>query len=235
MEAIGVKLGVVIVAGGSGNRMGAATPKQFMFLGQLPILAHSINSFAAAYPSCEIVVVLPSSHLEYWRNLAGRFAIAKHKSVEGGSERFYSSKAGIEALSESVDVIAVHDGARPLVCEALIKRATQQAASDGSAVPVIELFDAVREVDSNGVSRWCDRAAVRVVQTPQCFDAVLLRRAYRVEWSEKFTDDASVVESIGEPIFLCEGDRRNIKVTTPTDMSYAQFLIDERVDDEAQI
>ncbi len=226
-SAITMKLGVVIVAAGSGKRMESATPKQFQFLGQLPILAHSINRFAECYPSCKIVVVLSESHIEYWRNLSGRFTVAPHRVIEGGSERFHSAKAGVEALGEDVDIIAIHDGARPLLSSELIHRCVEQAASDGSAIPVIEIFDSVRLLDENGDSAWCDRAKLRAVQTPQIFDAITLRRAYKQEWSTKFTDDASLVESLGERVFLCEGERRNIKITTQTDMSYAQLLIEE--------
>ncbi|MFR9649376.1 MAG: 2-C-methyl-D-erythritol 4-phosphate cytidylyltransferase [Rikenellaceae bacterium] len=226
---ISVKLGVVIVAAGSGSRMGSSTPKQFQFLGQLPVLAHSINQFAVTYPSCEIVVVLSKEHIDYWGNLAGRFSIAPHTTVEGGCQRFHSSKAGIEALSQSVDVIAIHDGARPLVSSELIRRATQQAASDGSAIPAIELFDSIRTLSQEDNSSYYDRAKLRAVQTPQIFDAITLRRAYRQEFTEKFTDDATVVEAMGERVFLCQGERGNIKITTPLDMKYAELLIEEQI------
>ncbi len=234
MESRGVKLGVVIVAGGSGTRLGGQTPKQFLFLEQLPVLAHSINRFAQAYPTSEIVVVLPSSHLDYWCNLSARLPIAEHKTTVGGEQRYHSVKAGIAALSPSVDIIAVHDGARPLVSGELIQRATEQATSQGSAIPAVELFDSVRILgDDSQQSTHFDRARLRAVQTPQTFDAVTLRRAYNGEWREEYTDDASVVEASGEQVYLCQGERQNIKITTIEDIDYARYMMQSKNEEGA--
>ncbi|MFI3259440.1 MAG: 2-C-methyl-D-erythritol 4-phosphate cytidylyltransferase [Rikenellaceae bacterium] len=226
-ERIEPKVGVVIVAGGSGLRVGGSTPKQFQFLGQLPILGHTIGAFASALPRAELVVVLAEDRVDYWRNLSSRFDIAKHKVVVGGSERFYSVLAGINALGEDVDIIAVQDGARPLGSEAMIRRCVECAISNGSAIPVTEVSDSLREVSDDGVgSRALIRSKIRAVQTPQIFDAVILRRAYRQSYDSAFTDDASVVEQLGERVYLCEGERRNIKITTREDIALAQQIIE---------
>ncbi len=225
-QSIKPRLGVVIVAGGKGSRMGGgATPKQFRFLGQLPILAHSINSFANAEHSVDIVVVLPAEHIEFWNNLASRFKIAKHKCVEGGSQRFHSVKCGIDALSLDCEIIAVHDGVRPMCSVELIDRALYCAISNGSAIPVVEVVDSFRSVSELG-SQIVDRSTLRAVQTPQIFDAQMLRRAYLQPFDASFTDDASVVERLGERVYLCEGDRTNIKITTLEDIIFANALVE---------
>ncbi len=217
-EGIDIKIGVVIVAAGSGTRMGSGVPKQFRFVGQLPMLAHSINRFAHCFERSEIVVVLSEDRVEYWNNLASRFDLSAHRVVCGGSERFHSVKSGIDALSEGVDIIAVHDAARPYASEELIRRCVAGALSDGSAIPVVALKDSVRQLDSDGVSHALDRSLLRAVQTPQCFDAALLRRVYAQSYSPLFTDDASVVEASGERVWLCEGEESNIKITTLGDL-----------------
>ncbi len=218
-------VGVVIVAGGKGQRMGASVPKQFMLLGQRPILAHTIDIFARTLPSADIVVTLPAEYIEYWNNLASRFDVAKHRVVEGGEQRFDSVKRGVEALSESVDLIAVHDGVRALCSGELIMRCVDCALSSGSAIPVIEAIDSFRMVEGSE-SHIVDRSQLRAVQTPQIFDAMLLRRAYRLEYSFSFTDDASVVEQMGEKVWLCDGERSNIKITTPEDLEYASIVME---------
>ncbi len=225
-QIIKPQLGVVIVAGGKGLRMGGgATPKQFRVLGQLPVLAHSINLFAQVDSSADIVVVLPREHISYWENLSSRFSVAKHRCTEGGAERFDSVKCGIDALSEGCEIIAVHDGVRPMCSVELVDRAIYTAMANGSAVPVVEVKDSFREVSGEG-SHIVDRKFLRAVQTPQIFDAQILRRAYRQPFSPLFTDDASVVESAGDMVTLCEGDVANIKITTAEDLIFANALLE---------
>ncbi len=219
-------LGVVIVAGGKGLRMGSNTPKQFILLGQKPILAHTISAFAAAFPSAEIVVVLPKEHIAYWQNLASRFDIAPHKCVEGGAERFDSVLKGINALGPDVEIIAVQDGVRALASQAMLTSCFECAIKYGSAVPVIECSDSLRLIDGDG-SRAIERKTIRAVQTPQMFDATTLRRAYRVPYNPSFTDEASVVEAQGHSVQLCPGEKRNIKITTNEDLLYAQMIIED--------
>ena len=226
------RVAVVIVAGGSGRRMGGALPKQFSIVGGEPVLVRTINAFAQALPGAKIVVVLPASQKDYWRNLAARFTVARHSVVDGGAERFHSVRAGVESLTEGYDLIAVQDGVRPLVSRELILRTVECAAQYGAAVPVVLPVDSFREVEAEGGSHIVDRSQLRVVQTPQIFAADILRAAYDVESSAEFTDDASVVERAGFRVALTEGERQNIKITTPEDLYIAEALLDARRDME---
>ena len=224
-------IGVIIVAGGSGRRMGAAMPKQFMMLGNEPILARSINNIHKALPAAEIVVILPEEHITLWRNIAARFEVARHKIASGGAERFYSVKSGLKELSEDVKIVAVHDAVRPLASKKLIIRLILEAEKSVAVIPVVPPVDSFRKVEGND-SKIIDRSALRIVQTPQVFNADVLRKAYEQEFSAAFTDDASVVEFFGEKITLCDGERGNIKITTPEDMIIATALIE--ADEEAE-
>ena len=218
------KYGVIIVAGGSGSRMQSALPKQFMMLGSLPVVAHTINTFKEALPASDIVVVLPEEHIAMWKNLAARFDIAAHRAVAGGKERFHSVKCGIGALSEDVELIAVHDGVRAMVTKQLIIRTLLDAEATGATIPVIEVADSYRRIADKD-SYIIPRSELRIVQTPQIFRAEILRKAYEQSFSTAFTDDASVVEAAGYKISLVEGDKHNIKLTTPEDMEYAEWLL----------
>lgn len=220
------KRAVIIVAGGSGKRMQSALPKQFMMLGGLPVVAHTINTFSEALPGAEIIVVLPEEHIPLWRNLAARFDIAVHRCIAGGKERFHSVKNGLDALSEEVEYVAVHDGVRALSTKKMILRVQLAAEETEAAIPVTEVVDSYRRVDGSE-SYIVPRTELRIVQTPQTFSAALLRRAYEQPFSDKFTDDASVVEALGAKITLVEGERRNIKLTTPEDMAIAERLLEE--------
>lgn len=206
--------------------MQSALPKQFMMLGGLPVVAHTINTFSEALPGAEIVVVLPEEHIPLWRNLAARFDIAVHRCIAGGKERFHSVKNGLDALSEEVEYVAVHDGVRALATKKMILRVQLAAEERGAAIPVTEVVDSYRRVDGSE-SYIVPRSELRIVQTPQTFSAELLRRAYEQPFSDKFTDDASVVEALGAKITLVEGERRNIKLTTPEDMLIAERLLEE--------
>lgn len=218
------KHGVIIVAGGSGSRMQTALPKQFLMLGGMPVVARTINTFAEALPSADIVVVLPEAHIPLWRNLEARFDVAPHRCVAGGSERFYSVKCGIEALGEDVEYIAVHDGVRALVTKRLIIRTLLDAEKSGATIPVVEVADSFRRLDGSE-SYIVPRSELRAVQTPQIFSAELLRKAYEQPFDKSFTDDASVVEAMGHRISLVEGERSNLKLTTPEDMEWAEYYL----------
>ncbi|MBR4994703.1 MAG: 2-C-methyl-D-erythritol 4-phosphate cytidylyltransferase [Alistipes sp.] len=217
--------GIIIVAGGSGQRMGSSIPKQFLMLGNQPVLVHSINRIHQTLPAAEIVVVLPEEHIPLWQNLAARFDVAKHKIATGGSERFYSVKNGLKELSDDVKIVAVHDAVRPLVSKKLLIRLVLQAEKSVAVIPTLPPVDSFRYVQGDD-SSIIDRSALRIVQTPQMFNAEVLRRAYEQEFSTKFTDDASVVESMGEKITLCEGEHQNLKITTPEDLVIATALLD---------
>lgn len=216
--------GVIIVAGGSGRRMGGSLPKQFMMLGNEPILARSINRIHDALPAAEIVVVLPKDHIELWKNIAARFEVAEHKIACGGEERFHSVLNGLQALSEEVEYIGIHDAVRPLVSKRLIIKLMLEAEKNAAVIPIVAPPDSYRKVEGE-LSHIIDRSTLRIVQTPQIFQASVLRKAYEQEFSPAFTDDASVVEMAGHKITLVEGERENIKITTPVDMTIAEAII----------
>ena len=218
------KRGVIIVAGGSGRRMGGALPKQFMMLDNEPILARSINRMHEALPAAEIVVVLPEEHVELWKNLAARFDVARHKIAIGGKERFHSVKNGLAALSDEVAIVGIHDAVRPLASKKLIIKLFLEAENSTAVIPVVAPIDSYRIVDGDN-SRIIDRSALRMVQTPQVFQAEALRKAYEQPFSSTFTDDASVMEAAGHKVTLVEGERENIKITTPSDMLIAEAII----------
>lgn len=204
--------------------MGSALPKQFMMLGGMPVLARTINTFSEALPSADLVVVLPEEHIALWRNLASRFDIAVHRCVAGGKERFHSVLRGLEALNDDVEYVAVHDGVRALVSKKLIVRAALAVEEHDAVIPVVDVVDSYRRITEQG-SETFPRSELRIVQTPQMFSAELLRRAYKQEYNPSFTDDASVVEAIGSTITLIDGERSNLKLTTPDDMSWAEWLL----------
>lgn len=218
------KRGVIIVAGGSGRRMGGALPKQFMMLDNEPILAHSINRMHEALPAAEIVVVLPEEHVELWKNIAARFDVARHKIAIGGKERFHSVKNGLAALSDEVAIVGIHDAVRPLASKKLIIKLFLEAENNTAVIPVVAPIDSYRIVEGDN-SRIIDRSALRMVQTPQVFQAEALRKAYEQPFSSTFTDDASVMEAAGHKVTLVEGERENIKITTPSDMLIAEAII----------
>ena len=212
------------MAGGSGSRMQSALPKQFLMLGGMPVVARTINTFSEALPGAEIVVVLPEEHIALWENLRARFDVARHRIVTGGKERFHSVLNGINALSDEVEYIAVHDGVRAMATKRLIIRAMLAAEEHDAVIPVVDVVDSYRRV-AGTESHIVPRAELRIVQTPQTFRAQTLRDAYNVDYSAAFTDDASVVEAAGGHITLVEGERTNIKLTTPEDMAYAEWLL----------
>ena len=195
MESITSHIGVVVVAGGSGSRMGGNLPKQFMLLDGQPILARTINNFAEALPGAEIVVVLPADYIDFWQDYARRFDVAEHRTTAGGAERFHSVANGIAALSDACDLIAVQDGVRPLATHEAIRRIARTAEREGSAIPVVQPVDSFRIVTAEGASHPVERATLRIVQTPQFFRAELLRKAYACAYDPAFTDDATVVEA----------------------------------------
>lgn len=217
------RVGIIIVAGGSGSRMGGTLPKQFSLVGGEPILARTINNFRKALPASRIVVVLPAEYIEFWKNFSARFNVAKHSVIEGGKERFHSVKSGIESLSCELDLIAVQDGVRPFASKDMILRAVECASKNGSAIPVVKAVDSYRAIEGEE-SKIVDRTPLRIVQTPQIFAAPILRAAYDTPFRTDFTDDASVVEYSGEKVTLCEGEYTNIKITTPSDLVIAEAI-----------
>ena len=216
------KIGVVIVAGGSGSRMGSAVPKQFLKVGGDYVLARTLKAFLPV--AHDIVVVLPTDQQERWREICGECGLeGTHRTAVGGATRFHSVRAGVSALGECA-LVAIHDGVRPLVSRAMIARGVACAARCGSAVPVVAAVDSFRIVEE-GELKVVDRSLLRAIQTPQIFDAELLRRAYECEPEERFTDDATVVEGLGVKLAFYKGERRNIKITTPEDLVVAEAYL----------
>lgn len=215
---------IIIVAGGGGTRMGGTIPKQFRMLGAQPVLAHTINRFHEALPEAQLIVVLPEAHMRFWENLKARFEVARHTIVKGGAERFHSVKQGLAAVAFDVELVGVQDAVRPLGSVEMIRQLAAEAAEWGSAIPVIEAVDSYRTIEGDA-SHILDRHALRIVQTPQLFRRALIDRAYEAAYTPSFTDDASVVEALGEPVHLAAGERSNLKLTTPEDFVIAEALL----------
>ena len=223
-----MKTVAIIVAGGSGTRFGAELPKQFLELGGKPILMRSIEAFANS-GNCpvDVIVTLPSDQMDLWQRLCDRYGFdVPHRVVPGGETRWHSVKHALDSMGDvnEVDIIAVHDGVRPMVTADVICRTIEAARRDGAAIPVVALNDSVRQVVGEA-SHALDRSTLRAVQTPQAFDARLLLDAYSLPYQPTFTDDASVVEQLGHPITLVEGDPHNLKITRPMDLSLAEYLL----------
>lgn len=217
----------IIVAGGTGSRMQQALPKQFIQVAGKPILMHTLERFYNYNPDIRLVLVLPEDQQEVWRESCKKhqFEIF-HLVVKGGATRFGSVKNGL-GMVQGEAIVAVHDGVRPFVSEKIIGDAFSTASLFGNAVVAVSPKDSIREI-TEGVqeeSKAVPRANYKLVQTPQCFKAGLLRKAYEQADQPAFTDDASVVESIGEKIVLVEGSYQNIKITTPEDLLLAEVFV----------
>jgi len=216
------KTHVIIVAGGSGTRMGAEVPKQFLQFAGKPILLHTIEKFYAANPAYNLILVLPEAHFGIWKEIITQFnCTIPHQLVKGGDTRFHSVKNGLELVHEGI--VAVHDGVRPLVTSKTILNTLSDAEKYGAAIPVIESTDSIRMLSDNS-SFPLVRSMLRNVQTPQCFEASILKKAMLQDFIPEFTDCASVVQKAGFPIFLSEGNTENIKITTPLDLKIAEFI-----------
>ena len=211
---------VIIVAGGSGSRMGSDLPKQFLLLENYPILMWTILCFIEYDPTISVVVVLPESQISYWKELCLKYAFDhSHLVVKGGETRFHSVKNGLDAMEKS-DLVAVHDGVRPLVSQLTIINCFNQATDTGAAIPVLPLNETLR----SGIledSFTVDRGLFYTVQTPQVFKVEIIKAAYTQTLEPTFTDDASVVEQAGYPIRMVLGNRDNIKITHPEDLVVA--------------
>ena len=218
-----MKRATIIVAGGSGQRMGGALPKQFMAVGGKPVLLRTIETFYTFDPQMILVVVLPATQIDVWNELLMHHQSSiPHVVAEGGATRFESVKNGINALPEDVELIGVHDGVRPFVSMDTLARCYSNAKP--AIVPVIPMYDSLRQLTEMG-NNSVDRSSYVAVQTPQVFSASLLRQAYSQPYNVLYTDDASVVEALGECIELTEGNRENIKLTTPFDLIIAEGII----------
>jgi len=215
----------IIVAGGKGERMNADVPKQFLEIKGKPILIHTLEAFMNFDASLQLILVLPVAQFEFWETLCKKHALnIPHQIVTGGQTRFQSVKNGLDAVKVPA-IVAIHDGVRPLVSKETISRCFDAAAKFGAAIPTMDSIESIRFVDASG-SKSVDRNAYKMVQTPQVFDAELLKKAYEQEFSVLFTDDASVVEAMGATVHLVDGNRENIKITTEFDLIVAERLLE---------
>ena len=221
----------LIVAGGNGSRMNNDTPKQFLLLGNKPVLYHSIKAFLEAYNDMEIILVLPEEHIGKGQEIIdGYFDDSKFQITAGGRTRFHSVQNGLSLVNEEA-IVFVHDGVRCLLTSELVKRCYEGALESGTAVPAVTCKDSVRLLTSNG-NKVLNRNKVMLIQTPQTFHSKILLPAYQIDYKDKFTDEATVVEAFGLKINLIEGEEDNIKITTPTDLFIADLIQQNRTPKE---
>lgn len=222
---------VIIVAGGKGLRMGADIPKQFLPVGGQPVLMRTILAFREFDPGMKVILVLPRHQQEYWKELCAEYSFREPFAVaDGGETRFHSVKNGLALIPDDAEgVVGVHDGVRPFPSKETISRVYDEAERTGAAVPVVPVVDTLRHIEggdiTEGESKTVSRNEYRIVQTPQTFGIRILKDAYRQEYSDFFTDDASVVEHAGHAVSLVEGNRENIKITTPFDLAVAEAMV----------
>jgi 2-C-methyl-D-erythritol 4-phosphate cytidylyltransferase len=213
----------VIVAGGSGTRMGSDLPKQFMLLKDKPVLYYSIKTFLDTYPDLEVILVLPVDHVGKGQEVIDAFFDKERIQItEGGDTRFQSVKNGLELVTEE-SIVFVHDAVRCLVTKNLVRRCYASAIETGSAIPAIASKDSVRLLTEEG-NDPVDRSKIMLVQTPQTFHSKILLPAFQIDYKDKFTDEATVVEAFGLKVSLVEGDENNIKITRPVDLLIAEKL-----------
>ena len=221
---------VIIVAGGKGMRMGTELPKQFLPVAGKPVLMRTIERFCQFSRDLNFIVVLPQSQQACWHSLCRKhhFTIP-HTIINGGDTRFASSKNGLSHIpNDAQGLVAIHDGVRPFVSVDVISRCFNEARASGTAVPVISAIDTLRQVNTEtGETFTVNRSLFRTVQTPQVFDIALAHRAFSQPYRDSFTDDASVIESLGVKISMVEGNRENIKLTTPFDLKVAEVLAED--------
>lgn len=218
---------LIIVAGGKGLRMGGEIPKQFMLLGNEPILMRTIRRFHSFSPDLDIILVLPADQQGYWHELTEKYGFnRKVRIANGGDTRYQSVKNGLALIDDddSKGVVGVHDGVRPLITADLIGRCFDGARSHDMCIPVIPVTDTLYHVGEGTVQR----ADYRLVQTPQCIRLGIMRKAYDQPFSDQFTDDASVCAPFVESETYIDGEPTNIKITRPLDMALAEAILKEQ-------
>lgn len=218
----------IIVAGGSGTRMGASLPKQFMLLKDKPVLYYSLKTFLDAYEDLQVILVLPVEYTDMGQEIIDAyFDKERIRITAGGDTRFQSVRNGLALVPEE-SIIFVHDGVRCLLTKELVQRCYRQAVETGTAIPAIPSKDSIRLISEAGNEAY-DRNKVMLVQTPQTFHSKILIPAFQIDYKDKFTDEATVVEAFGMKVSLVEGEETNIKITRPVDLLIAEQLLQERV------
>lgn len=222
---------MIIVAGGKGLRMGNALPKQFIPIGGKPLLMHTIDVFYQYDKNMHVILVLPIDQQAYWKELCEKYAFQRpYLLANGGDTRFHSVQNGLSLIDKQENgIVGVHDGVRPFVSLETIKQCYDTAKRLDAVVPVTDINETIRYVSSTSQSHTVNRDEYKLVQTPQVFNLQLLKQAYQQEYIETFTDDASVVEAMGKTIHLVTGNRENIKITTPFDLTIAETLLKQDV------
>ena len=217
---------MIIVAGGKGLRMGADIPKQFLPIGGKPVLMRTLERFREYSADLQIILVLPEAQQDYWLQLCKKYHFeVEYQLANGGQTRFHSVQNGLALVPDDAEgVVGVHDGVRPFPSIEIIRNCYETARSAKAVIPVIPVVETVRHLEGEG-SVTVPRGDYRLVQTPQTFDIQLLKAANRQPYNDGFTDDASVVESYGHAITLVEGNRENIKITTPYDLVIAEAIL----------
>ncbi|HTC00966.1 MAG TPA: 2-C-methyl-D-erythritol 4-phosphate cytidylyltransferase [Ferruginibacter sp.] len=213
----------VIVAGGNGSRMNVALPKQFLLIKGKPILYYTLAAFLEAYNDLTVILVLPEEFISAGQEIIDAFFDYKRIQITtGGSTRFYSVQNGLKLVKEE-SIVFIHDGVRCLLSTDLIKRCYEAAIEFGSAIPVVDSKDSVRIVTEEG-SEVVERSSVKLIQTPQTFHSKIILPAFKIDYKDKFTDEATVVEAFGLKVHLVEGEENNIKITKPIDLAFAENI-----------
>ncbi|MBN3582656.1 2-C-methyl-D-erythritol 4-phosphate cytidylyltransferase [Algoriphagus aestuarii] len=218
----------ILVAGGKGTRMGAPISKQYLPIGGKPVLMHTLQVFYEVDSSIHLILVLPVSDFSYWKELCQKFRFdIPHHLVEGGNSRFQSVRNGLESITWTEGLVAIHDGVRPFVAKEVISNSFKEAEKSGSGIAVVALKDSIRKLGDDGKSCYQERQYFRLVQTPQTFLLSKIKKAFLATEIQQFTDDATVYEHQGWQVSLIPGNPENIKITTPEDLQYGEFLLSQ--------
>ncbi len=222
-----MKKTAIIVAGGTGQRMGATMPKQFLVIEGKSILLHTVNQFVAAFADINFVIVLPADYIQEGKDLIASSGLTQHvQFTAGGETRFQSVKNGLAHVAPDA-IVFVHDAVRCLLTPDLIQRSYQQALEKGSAIPAVASTDTIR-ITEGTKHHVVDRTNVMMIQTPQTFNAAILQKAFEQAYQSSFTDEANVLEASGTEVFLIEGEYENIKITRPLDLAIAAYILVKR-------
>ncbi len=218
-----MKITVIITAGGIGKRMGTPIPKQFLSVAGVPVLVLTLKNLAAFFSNVEFIITLPKDYSEQWKSLCDQHqCFIPHRLIDGGQERFHSVKNAVELATG--DVILVHDGVRPFVSHSTLATLMEALSKHAAVIPTVPVVESLRQLKGE-ISKAVNRSEYRLVQTPQAFHADLLKMAYEQPFHDAITDDASLVESLGQAIYLVNGNSENIKITTPEDLDFAALLL----------
>lgn len=216
---------VIIVAGGSGTRMGSEVPKQFLLLNEKPILMHTIDAFISYSKVIKVILVLPETQISTWNTLCTTHDYTvEHQIVQGGETRFHSVKNGLASIASEKALVAIHDGVRPIISKKIITKTFEAAEHYGNGIAAVPLKDSIRKIEEKQ-TKAVDRDQYWAIQTPQVFILTAIKKAYKTPFDTSFTDDATVFEKMGNSIHLVHGDYKNIKITTKEDLIIASAFL----------